>query len=105
MEKISTKMLVACGEQAARSIPVKGTVSGRSAARRLSRAMDTVTAKSQDEKEPAWFADNEYLARREADVALDALRSAGRLMKGPEGAAIIMLGRALAGAGPITEER
>ncbi len=105
MEKISIERLAGWGESAARSIPVKGAVSGRGAARRLRRAMDTVTAKSQNEKEPAWFADNEYLARREADIALDALRGAGRLTKGPEGAVIVMLGRALAGAGPITEER
>ena len=105
MEKISIERLAGWGESAARSIPVKRTVSGRGAARRLRRAMDTVTAKSQNEKEPAWFADNEYLARREADIALDALRGAGRLTKGPEGAAVVMLGKVLADAGPITEER
>ena len=64
MEKISTERLAGWGDEAARSIPIKGHISGRRAARRLSRAMDAVAEKARDPKQPAWFADNEYLARR-----------------------------------------
>ena len=105
MEKISTERLAGWGERAARSIPIKGNTSGRRAARRLARAMEAVAARGRDEKAPAWFADNEYLARRETDLALGALRAAGRIRKGPEGPAVVTLCRALTEAGPITEER
>ena len=105
MEKISTERLAGWGDEAARSIPIRGAVSGRSAARRLRRAMEAVTDKSRDSREPAWFADNEYLARREADIAIEAFRAARRLRRGPESAAIVMLCRALVDAGPVTEER
>ncbi len=64
-----------------------------------------VSAKGRDEKQPAWFADNEYLARRETDIAASALRAGGRLRKGPDGAALVTLCRSLVEAGPVTEER
>ena len=68
--------------------------------------METVSAKGRDERQPAWFADNEYLARREADIAVAALRAGGRkLRRGPDGAALVSLCRKLAEAGPVTEER
>ncbi len=105
MEKISTERLAGWGERAARSIPIKGHIPGRRAARRLKRAMEEVSAKSRDSREPAWFADNEYLARRETEIALGAFKSAGRLRKGPDGAAVVTLCRALVDAGPVTEER
>ena len=105
MEKISTKRLAGWGDEAARSIPIKGTVSGRRTARQLSRAMEAVTEKSRDSGQSAWFADNEYLARRETALALGALRSAGRLRRGPEGAALVTLCGRLVQAGPVTEER
>ncbi len=102
---IRNERLARWGEQAARSIPITGTVSGRSAARRLAEAMDRVGGKSRDESAPAWYADNEYLARREGDIALAALRTAGRLRRGPDGSALITLCGQLVQAGPITEER
>ena len=105
MEKISTKRLAAWGEQAARTIPVKGRISGRRAARRLAAAMATVSEKGRDPQQPAWFGDNEYLARRETGLALAALRSAGGLRRGPDGAAVVTLCRCLADAGAVTEER
>ncbi len=105
MEKISDERLAGWGDEAARSIPIKGTISGRAAARRLARAMEAVTAKSRDEREPAWFADNEYLARRETDLAIGTLRAGGRLRRCREGAALVALCRRLAEAGPVTEER
>ena len=67
--------------------------------------METVSAKGRDEKQPAWFADNEYLARRETDIARSALGAGGRLRRGPDGAALISLCRGLVEAGPVTEER
>ena len=105
MEKIRTERLAGWGDEAARSIPIKGTISGRRAARRLARAMEAITAKSRDEKEPAWFADNEYLARRETELAAAALRAVGRLRGCRDGAALVALCGRLAEAGPVTEER
>ncbi len=105
MEKISTERLAGWGEQAARSIPIKGTVSGKAAARRLGRAMQTLSAKGRDQRESDWFADNEYLARREANIAAAALRAGGKLRRGPDGAALVTLCKKLTAAGPVTEER
>lgn len=68
--------------------------------------MEAVSAKGRDERQSAWFADNEYLARREADIAIAALRAGGRkLRRGPDGAALVTLCRKLAEAGPVTEKR
>ena len=105
MEKMSTKRLAAWGEQAARTIPVRGRISGRRTARRLADAMAAVTEKSRDTRQTAWFADNEYLARRETGLALAAFRGAGPLRRGPDGAALVTLCRRLVQAGPVTEER
>ena len=106
MEKIRTERLAGWGEQAARSIPITGAISGKRIAGRLREATRRVTALSRDENAPAWYADNEYLARREGAVALEAFRSArDRLRRGPDGAVIVSLCRYLAEAGPITEER
>ena len=105
MEMIRNERLARWGEQAARSIPITGTVPGRRVARRLAEAMGRVYDKSRDEKSPAWYADNEYLVRREGDLALSVLRTAGRLRRGPEGAALVRLCSELVAAGPITEER
>ena len=105
MEKISTERLAGWGDEAARSIPIKGHISGRRAARRLARAMDAVAEKARDPMQPAWFADNEYLARRETLLALAALRAAGSMRRGPGGPMLTALCRALTDAGPVTEER
>ena len=106
MEKIRTERLAGWGEQAARSIPITGTVSGRKTARRLRTAMGRVAMLAGDEESPAWYADNEYLSRREGSLAAAAFRSArDRLRRGPDGAAVVMLCRRLADAGPVTEER
>ncbi|MCD7749355.1 MAG: hypothetical protein LUH42_04840 [Oscillospiraceae bacterium] len=105
MEMIRNERLARWGEQAARSIPITGTISARSAERRLREAMGRVTKRSRDEKAPAWYADNEYLARREGGVAPPPSHTAGRLRRGPDGAALVMLCRQLVQAGPITEER
>ena len=67
--------------------------------------MATVSEKGRDPQQPAWFGDNEYLARRETGLALAALRSAGGLRRGPDGAAVVTLCRCLADAGAVTEER
>ena len=68
--------------------------------------MDRVALLARDESSPAWYADNEYLSRREGSLALAAFRSArDRLRRGPDGAAVVTLCRRLADAGPITEER
>ena len=105
METIKYERLARWGEQAARSIPVTGAVSGRKTAARLAHAMERVAALSRDDTAPAWYADNEYLARREGHLALQAFRSAGTLRRGPDGAALVTLCRQLVEAGPITEER
>ncbi len=102
---MSAQRLAGWGGEAAMSIPMKGTISGRRTARRLEKAMGAVAAKSRDEKEPAWFADNEYLARRETELAAAALRAGGRLRRCRRGAALVELCRGLTGAGPVTEER
>ena len=105
METIKQERLARWGEQSARSIPITGTVSGRKTAARLSRAMDRVSRISREESSPAWYADNEYLARREGHLALEAFRAAGKLRRGPDGAAAVTLCTQLVEAGPITEER
>ena len=106
MEKIRTERLAGWGEQAARSIPITGAVSGRKTARRLRIAMDRVAALSRDDKSPAWYADNEYLSRREGSLALAAFRNTrDKLRRGPDGAALVTLCARLTDAGPITEER
>lgn len=106
MENIRTERLAGWGEQAARSIPITGTVSGKKTARRLSAAMARVSALARDEHSPAWYADNEYLVRREGNLAREAfLTTHGAIRRGPEGAALIRLCRHLVDAGPITEER
>lgn len=105
METIKQERLARWGEQTARSIPITGTVSGRKTARRLAGAMERVSLLSRDESAPAWYADNEYLSRREGHLALEAFRSAGTLRRGPDGAALVTLCRQLVDVGPITEER
>ncbi len=105
METIKRERLARWGEQSARSIPITGTVSGRKTAARLSRAMERVSRLSREENAPAWYADNEYLSRREGHLALEAFRSAGKLRRGPDGAAVVTLCCQLVEAGPITEER
>ncbi len=106
METIRTERLAGWGEQAARSIPITGAVSGRRTARRLRAAMERVADFSRDDTAPAWYADNEYLSRREGTLAMAAFRAAGeKLRRGPEGAALLTLCRHLVEAGPITEER
>ncbi|MCD8117837.1 MAG: hypothetical protein LUE21_12170 [Oscillospiraceae bacterium] len=102
---IRNESLAGWGEQAARSIPITGAISARRTERRLREAMGRVSDRSRDEKAPAWYADNEYLARREGSLALQAFHNAGRLRWGPDGAALVMLCRQLVQAGPITEER
>lgn len=105
METIRHERLARWGEQAARSIPITGAVSGRKTAARLAYAMDRVSALGRDDASPAWYADNEYLSRREGHLALAAFRAAGKLRRGPDGAALVTLCRQLVEAGPITEER
>ncbi len=105
METIRNERLARWGEQAARSIPVTGAVSGRKTAKNLAAAMHRVADLSRDESVTAWYADNEYLSRREGSLALAAFRAAGKLRRGPDGAALVMLCRRLVDAGPITEER
>ncbi|MCD7769134.1 MAG: hypothetical protein LUH36_03315, partial [Oscillospiraceae bacterium] len=105
MEMIRNESLAGWGEQAARSIPITGAISARRTERRLREAMGRVSDRSRDEKAPAWYADNEYLARREGSLALQAFHNAGRLRRGPDGSALVMLCRQLVQAGPITEER
>ena len=105
METIRTERLAGWGEETARSIPITGTVSGRSTAHTLSAAMSRVSALSRSDAAAGWYADNEYLVRREGALALRALRAARSMRRCPEGAALITLLRQLADAGPITEER
>lgn len=105
METIRYERLARWGEQAARSIPITGTVSGRKTAARLAAAMERIRALGQDETASAWYADNEYLSRREGHLAIAAFRAAGKIRRGPDGAALVTLCRQLTDAGPITEER
>ena len=105
MEKISTKALAGWGEESARGIAVGGTVSGRRTAARLDRALAEIGGKARDPKQTAWFADNEYLARREAELARAAFRAGGRIRRCRDGAALVSLCRRLVRAGPVTEER
>ena len=105
MEKISTERLAGWGEESARSIPVNRTVSGRRAAARLGRTMAEISAKAKDPGQSEWFADNEYLARREAELAMAALRAGGRIRRCRDGAALVKLCRRLVKAGPVTEQR
>ena len=106
MENIRTERLAGWGEQAARSIPITGTVSGKKTARDLAAAMDRVAALARDERSPAWYADNEYLVRREGGIAREAFLTAReRLRRGPDEAALVMLCQRLVDVGPITEER
>ena len=107
METVKTERLAGWGEEAARSIPITGAVSGRRTARRLRRAMERVARLSRDPDAPAWYADNEYLSRREGSLAMAAFRSlrGDSLRRAPEGAALVCLCGQLVEAGPITEER
>ncbi len=105
METIRSERLARWGEEAARSIPITGAVSGKKTARTLSAAMRRVTDISRSESAPAWYADNEYLVRREGSLALAAFRGAGRLRRTADGAALVTLCRHLVDAGPVTEER
>ena len=105
METIKQERLARWGEQTARSIPITGAVSGRKTAARLTRAMERVSRLSRESSSPAWYADNEYLARREGHLALESFRAAGKLRRGPDGAAVVTLCCQLVEAGPITEER
>ena len=105
METIRTERLAGWGEEAARSIPITGTVSGKKTAQELSAAMAQVGVLARDDNSPAWYGDNEYLVRREGAIAREALRAGGRLRRGPEGPVLVTLCRCLAEAGPLTEER
>ena len=102
METIRTERLAGWGEEAARSIPITGTVSGKKTAQELSAAMAQVGVLARDDNSPAWYGDNEYLVRREGAIAREALRAGGRLRRGPEGPVLVTLCRCLAEAGPLT---
>ena len=57
METIKLERLAGWGEQAARSIPITGTVSGRKTAKQLSAAMAQVRSLSLSESASAWYAE------------------------------------------------
>lgn len=105
MESIRDERLAQYGAEAANSIRVTGKISGRRAAAWLRRAQRALTEISQDPDAPEWYADNEYLARRETNAARNALQNTASLLRGKDGPALLMLCRALVRAGPVTEER
>ncbi len=105
MDMIRTDALAAYGERAAQDLKIKGSISGRSEAARVRRWLRQILDIAKEPEVPAWYPDNAYLARREAGLAEEAFRKAGRLQRGEGGAAVLMLCRRFVNAGDITEQR
>lgn len=105
MDMIRTKALAAWGEKAARDIKAEGTTPGWKEALRVRWAMEQLRETAAQPDASEWYADNLYLARREALRAAEAFRRAGRLQKAGGGAVVSALCEEFTAAGELTEQR
>ncbi len=105
MDTIRTDALVAWGEQAAQDIPQRGKTAGVWETLRLRAALRELLRLAKEEGVSDWYADNAYLARREAAVAAEAFRRARPLTRGRQGAAVTELAERFVGAGAFSAER
>ncbi len=105
MDNIRTDALAAWGEQAARDLPHRGYMAGSWEALRIRSDLREIQALAKDKTVTEWYADNAYLARREALAAAEAFRRARRLRRGREGTAVAELCRRFVAAGELSPER
>ena len=105
MDTIRNDALAAYGERVIQDMKGGGATTGRFETVRLRRHLHALALISRQPDAPAWYADNLYLARREAHRAAAAFSHAGRLRRCMGMAAVTALAARYLEAGEVSDER